>query len=54
MSDRKSWSGCGAVLCQLLEWEKSSDERTELFLAVEPEVPDNDDQLADQSYPERR
>ena len=44
------WSGTLSVVGM----GESSDERTELFLAVEPEVPDNDDQLADQSYPERR
>ena len=27
---------------------------TELFLAVEPEVPRDDDELADQGYPEQR
>src|SRR6266478_6540945 len=55
MRDRRSWSCCCGVGVSSIAacWKQIADERTKLFLAVEPEVSNNDDQLTDQSDPER-
>lgn len=42
------------ILVSGCDWITTIDGRTELFLAIEPEVSYNDYQLADQSNPERR
>ena len=46
------WLGCGQR--QFRFPINQREQLTELLLAVEPEVPRDDDELADQGYPEQR